>query len=128
MGFFDRKSVTQNQQDILNRNVAAEIDGGGLSVVGSENVNITDGGAISGIENTARNAIAANQGIVGESLDFGRDSLLAIGAAFEQAGLQTQKVLETTTGKGPSVITDNTVKFGLAASVVAVGLYFWLKG
>lgn len=126
MGFFDRKSVVTNEQDILNRNVAAE-NLEGVSVVGSENVNVLDGGAIGGIQHTAENAINANSGLVGESLDFGRNSLLAVGAAFETAANQTQRVLETTTGKGPSIITENTIKFGIAALVVAVAVFAFRK-
>jgi len=127
MGFFDRKSTTTNLQDITNRNIAAE-NLSGLSVIGSENVRVLDGGAIGGIQETARQAILANRGLAGESLDFGRTALLGVGAAFEQAGNQTQKIFETATGKGPSIITENTIKFGIAAAVVAAGIYFFRKG
>lgn len=121
MGLFDRKSITQQQQDIINRNVAVE-DTSGVTIAGSErvSVNLTDAGAIGGIRDTALGAIKANQGGLRESLDFGRNALLGVGAAFEQAGAQTQRVLETTTGKGPSVITDNTIKFGIVAAAVAL--------
>jgi len=131
MGFFDRKSTTTNQQDILNRNVAAEnLDG--LSIVGSENVRVLDGGAIGGIENTARNAILANAGLVDESLDFGRTALLATGAAFETAGNQVQRVLETQTGRSPTTLTaldfkNNAVKYTAVAAAVIAALYLWGK-
>lgn len=126
MGLFDRKSTTTNLQDITNRNVAIE-GTEGLTIAGSENVNVLDGGAIGGIRNTALAAISANRGLVDESLDFGKVALLGVGSAFEQAGAQTQRVLETTTGKSPSIISENTVKFGIAAAVVAVGLFVLMK-
>ena len=126
MGLFDRKSTTTNLQDITNRNIAAE-NLNGQSVIGSENVNILDGGAISGIANVARNAIDNNRGLASESLDFGRTSLLSVGAAFEQAGNATQKIFETATGRGPSVLTDDTVKIGVVALAIVAGLYFWNK-
>lgn len=126
MGLFDRKSTTTNLQEITNRNTAVE-SSGGVTVAGSENVNVLDGGAIGGIENTAIQAIRSNQGLVDESLDFGKVALLGVGSAFEQAGAQTQRVLETTTGQGPSIISENTVKFGIAAAVVAVGLFVLMK-
>ena len=120
MGIFDRKSITRNEQDILNRNVATEnVDGITFSGVDATSINVTDGGAIGGIRDTALGALRANEGGLRSSLDFGRNALLTVGAAFENAGQQTQRVLETTTGKGPSVLTDNTIKIGILAAAVA---------
>lgn len=133
MGFFDR-NTTENKQFVENRNNAVE-DTSGNTIVGSENVNVLDGGAIGGIENTAIQAIRANQGIVSESLDFGVASLLSVGSAFEQAGAQVQRVLETTTGGAPTSanpltrfdIQNNAIKFSAVAVAVATAAYFWSK-
>ena len=129
MGLFDRKSVKQTTQNITNRNTAVE-DVDGIVFANSENVSVTDGGAISGIQEVARQAISANQGGLSASLDFGRDALLGVGAAFEQAGNQVQRVLETTTGGSPATPgpLDNQamlIRVGAVVLVVGIAAYAW---
>lgn len=135
MGLFDRKSTTTNETLIENRNIAAEgVDG--PFIANSQGVTITDAGAIGGIRDTALGAISANQRGLDASLDFGRNALLAVGSAFEQAGAQTQRVLETTTGGSPASgsplnrfdIQRDAIRYSALAAAVIAAIYVYQRG
>jgi hypothetical protein len=130
MGLFSTKKNTTTQE-IENRNSAIEDITGGVVISGSEKVQITDGGAFGSITETTNAALDANRRGLSDALDFGELSLLSVGSAFEQAGSQVQRVLETTTGGSPSSsspvtrfdIQRDAVRFGALAIAVVVGFY-----
>lgn len=142
-GSKSRSSSTQNTSTTITSRDTAIEDVDGTAIVGGEgDISVLDGGAIEDAfyfaENVGAASLDAVRDTTDDALDFGRASLVAVGAAGEQAASQSAAALNTLSGaidrvanasrSDASQTLNNIVRYGALTVAGIAAAYLLTRG